>query len=55
MKHRKTKLSAAELKERRRREAERRHVFEEEGLTEDEIRFMSKGARKMLLEKYGIK
>lgn len=51
----KNRMSTAERKERRRREAEKRRILEDEGFTEDEIMFMSKKARKMLMEKYGMR
>ena len=51
----KKKLTPAELKEHRRREAEKRRIFEEEGFTEEDIKFMSKKARKALMEKYGYR
>ena len=50
----KNRLTPAERKERRRREEELRRIYKDEGLTEDEIMFMSKPARKTLMEKYGL-
>lgn len=53
MSNRKNRMSKDKRRERRRREAEERRIYEDEGFTEDEIMFMSKKARKMLMEKYG--
>ena len=55
MKNGKRKLSTAEKKEMRRREAEKRRIFEEEGFTEEDIKFMSKPGREALLKKYGYR
>ncbi len=55
MSNRKNKMSKEERRERRRREAEKRRILEDEGFTEEEIMFMSKRARKMLMEKYGMR
>lgn len=55
MKHRKMKLSTAEKKEIRRREAEKARIFNDEGFTEEDVKFMSKKARKAILEKYGYR
>ena len=51
----KNKMSAAERKERRRKEKELHRIYEDEGFTEDEIMFMSKKARRALMEKYGMR
>lgn len=48
-------LTKEELKERRRREAIKKKIYEEEGFTEEEIMFMSKKARQALMEKYGLR
>ena len=50
----KHRLTTAERKERRRREAEKHRILEEEGFTEQDIMFMSKAARKALMKKYGV-
>lgn len=55
MKNKKKKISAEERKERRRREAEIKRIYDVEGFTEDEIMFMSKKARRALMEKYGMR
>ena len=48
-------ITKEELKERRRREAIKKKIYEEEGFTEEEIMFMSKRARQALMEKYGLR
>jgi hypothetical protein len=55
MSNRKHKLSAAERKEIRRREAEKARIFKDEGFTEEDIKFMTKRGREALLKKYGYK
>lgn len=55
MKKKKNNHISAEVKERQRREAEKRRIFDEEGFTEQDIMFMSKKARNALLEKYGLR
>lgn len=52
---RKNRMSAAERKERRRKEEELHRIYEDEGFTEEEIMFMSKPARRALMEKYGMR
>lgn len=54
MRNRKHKLSTKERKEIRRREAEKARIFKDEGFSEEDIRFMSKPARKALMKKYGV-
>lgn len=49
----KNRLTPEERRERRRREAEMRRIFEEEGFTEEDIKFMSKPAQRAILKKYG--
>ena len=51
----KNRLTPEERRERRRREAEMRRIYDEEGFTEEEIRFMSKPARRAFMEKYGLR
>ena len=55
MKNRRNRLAPEQRKELRRREAEMRRIYEEEGFTEEEIMFMSKPARRMLMEKHGMR
>ena len=55
MKKKKNNHISAEAKERQRREAEKRRIFEEEGFTEEDIKFMSKPGREALLKKYGLR
>lgn len=49
----KNRLTPTELKERRRREAEMRRIFLDEGFSEEDIKFMSKPAQRALMKKYG--
>jgi hypothetical protein len=53
MKNRKTKLTPTQLRERRRREAEKHRIFIDEGFSEEDIKFMSKPAQRALMKKYG--
>ena len=53
MKNRKNRLTPEQIKERRRREAENKRIFADEGFSEEDIRFMSKPAQRAILKKYG--
>ena len=55
MKNRRNRLTPEQIKERRRREAEMRRIYDEEGFTEEEIKFMSKPAQRAFMEKYGMR
>ena len=55
MKNRRNRLTPEQRKERMRREAEMRRIYDEEGFTEEEIKFMSKPAQRALKEKYGLR
>ena len=55
MKNEKKKLSAAEKKAIRRREAEKMRIFKDEGFTEEDVKFMTKGGREAILKKYGMR
>lgn len=49
----KNRLTPEERRERRRREADMRRIFIDEGFSEEDIRFMSKPAQRALMKKYG--
>lgn len=53
MKNRRNRLTPAQLRERRIREAENKRIFIDEGFSEEDIRFMSKPAQRALMKKYG--
>lgn len=53
--HMKKKLTKEERRERQRRVEAVRKIYEEEGITEEDISFMSKPARDALMRKYGLK